>query len=213
MFTGLIEKTGVVESLDAGRGGARLTVAADFPAGSMAAGDSIAVSGACLTVTVHSEGRFSADVSPETLKVTTIGGLKKGDAVNLERALSPSGRLGGHFVLGHVDGMCRVVSRAQAGEYMKIAFSAPGGVAKYLVPKGSIAIDGVSLTVNDVRGGEFSVIIIPHTLDKTTLGGLRAGSSVNVECDILGKYVASFLGRCEGGGVSMKTLEKAGFLG
>jgi riboflavin synthase len=212
MFTGLVEDIGRIEAVQRTGGSGRLAIATSLPAESFATGDSVAVSGACLTVVSSRPGRIEADVSPETLAVTTLGSARAGDAVNLERAMQPSGRLGGHFVLGHVDGVCRVKSVSPAGGYTGFSFAVPPDVARYLVTKGSVAVDGVSLTVNEAGGRAFSVMVIPHTLSKTTLGGLKAGSQVNVECDVLGKYVAAFLGRRSEEGVTMEDLARAGFL-
>jgi riboflavin synthase len=213
MFTGLVEDVGTVAAVERAGGGVRLRIATSLSGDGLSRGASVAVSGACLTVVEPGDGTFAADVSPETLSVTTLKGLKKGARVNLERALSAGGRLGGHFVLGHVDGVCRTASVSPQGGFTALAFSAAAEVLKYIVPKGSIAIDGVSLTVNAVREASFEVLIIPHTLKATTLGGLRPGSEVNVECDVLGKYVFALLGRrAEKKGLSMEDLARAGFL-
>lgn len=211
MFTGLIEDVGRVVATSRAGAGARIRVETALPAADLATGASVAVAGACLTVTGAGPGHFEADVSGETLKVTTIGDLRPGARVNLERALSTGGRLGGHFVLGHVDGVSRVVEAGRSGEYTALTFSADAALGKYLVPKGSVAVDGVSLTVNATGGGRFTVMVVPHTLEATTLAALRAGARVNVECDILGKYVAAMLGRAGHGGLTIDDLAKAGF--
>jgi len=147
----------------------------------------------CLTVARQGGGWFEADCSPETLRSTTLGDLAGGASVNLERALQPSGRLGGHFVQGHVDGVGEVVGLRREGDGQVIAFAPPSEVAPYLVLKGSVAVDGVSLTVSGLAPGSFEVTLIPHTLTATTLTELRRGSRVNLEADLLGKYVRAFL--------------------
>ena len=156
-------------------------------------GESIAISGVCLTAYNISGRSFSADVSPETLSRTILGGLGPGSSVNLERALRLSDRLGGHLVSGHVDCLGEVKERKKTGDYTLFTFSFPGQYERYVVEKGSIAIDGISLTVNSVSPAAFEVSIIPHTLQVTTLGDLRPGSKVNIEVDIIGKYVEKML--------------------
>ena len=213
MFTGLVEEIGRVAAVTRTGAAARLRIETALPLADLAAGASIAVSGACLTVSAAGNGSFEADVSAETLRVTTLGGLRPGARVNLERALAAGGRLGGHFVLGHVDGVCRVAGVRRAGEYTALTFGADAAILRYAVPKGSVAVDGVSLTINEAGDGRFGVMVIPHTLAATTLGDLRPGGRVNVECDILGKYVAAMLGRAGHGGVTVEGLAQAGFLG
>jgi riboflavin synthase len=159
----------------------------------LAVGESIAVTGACLTVTTRHGRRFALDVSPETLGRTTLGRLKPGGRVNLERALRLGDRLGGHVVLGHVDGRGRLEAVRPHGSWVDYRFSAPRALAPYLVEKGSIAVDGVSLTVFACRGTAFTVALIPHTLARTTLGGLQPGDRVNLEADVLLKQIAVML--------------------
>jgi riboflavin synthase len=199
VFTGIVEGIGKVESLRAGAGNTRrLTVKTSLDVGKLPLGASIAVNGACLTIVARRSGRpsvFQADVGPETLACTTLGDLGPGTQVHLEPALRLGDSLGGHMVSGHVDGTGRVESaRKQAGT-LALRVSAPDDVALYLFKKGSIAIDGVSLTVNKVEGASFEVLLIPHTLEVTRLGELRAGSRVNLEADMIAKQVARFVER------------------
>jgi len=199
VFTGIVEGIGKVESLRAGAGDTRrLTVKTSLEVGKLPLGASIAVNGACLTIVARRSGRpsaFQADVGPETLACTTLGSLGPGTRVHLEPALRLGDSLGGHMVSGHVDGTGRVESaRKQAGT-LALRVSTPGDVAPYLLKKGSISIDGVSLTINTVEGSSFEVLLIPHTLEVTLLGELRAGSRVNLEADMIAKQVASFVER------------------
>ena len=199
MFTGIVEGIGKVESLRVGAGDIRrLTVKTALEVGKLPLGASIAVNGACLTVVARRAGRpstFQADVGPETLACTTLGSLGPGTRVHLEPALRLGDSLGGHMVSGHVDGTGRVESaRKQAGT-LALRVTAPDDVALYLFKKGSIAIDGVSLTVNKVEDASFEVLLIPHTLEVTLLGELRAGSRVNLEADMIAKQVARFVER------------------
>lgn len=193
MFTGLIEELGTVKGIRSQAGGMRLSITGKTVLDGMKAGDSIAVNGACLTVVEMSHSLFGADVSKETLTKTTLGRLRVGDRVNLERAMRPTDRLGGHLVAGHVDavGVIRTIERT--GEASLFTFEAPPEVLRYLIYKGSIAIDGISLTVNEVQGERFTVTLIPHTARQTTLGFKKAGDPVNLEADMIGKYVEKFL--------------------
>jgi riboflavin synthase len=197
VFTGIVEDVGAVRSLTPSGGGAVLTVETAIPLAEVSLGDSIAVAGACLTVTARGERTFDADVSAETLSRTTLGRLRPGTAVNLERALTLSGRLGGHLVYGHADGTAAVREVRRSGDSHVFALRAGAPIMRYVVFKGSVALDGVSLTVSLLRGDGFEVTLIPHTLERTTFGRLRAGDEVNVETDIVGKYVERFAG---GGG-------------
>jgi riboflavin synthase len=205
MFTGLVETLGAITSLTHTGSGIRLSLKplSDYE---VQIGDSISINGVCLTVTKHN-GDISFDVSPETMKSTNLGELQVGDKVNLERALRLSDRLGGHIVTGHVDNTGRIISRKPVGEYTFYTFESPPEILKYVVKKGSIAIDGISLTVNDLDSRSFSVAIIPHTLTATNLGGKNVGDKVNLEVDIIGKYVEKLLGK-EGSGSSLMTLLK-----
>ena len=199
MFTGIVEGIGKVESLRVGAGATRrLTVKTNLEVGKLPIGASIAVNGACLTIVARRSGRpstFQADVGPETIACTTLGGLGPGQRVHLEPALRLGDSLGGHMMSGHVDGTGRVESaRKQAGT-LALRVAAPDELATYLFKKGSIAIDGVSLTINQVEGSSFEVLLIPHTLEVTLLGELRAGSRVNLEADMIAKQVARFVER------------------
>jgi len=199
VFTGIIEAIGKVESLRPATGGARrLTVKTSLDLGGLPAGASIAVNGACLTLVSKRTGRpgsFSADVGPETLACTTLGSLVAGAGVHLERALRLGDSLGGHLVSGHVDGTGSVEKARKEGSVFALRIRAPEPVAPYLVPKGSVAVDGVSLTINAIEGTLFDLLLIPHTLSVTLLGELRAGSRVNLEADMIAKQVARFVER------------------
>ena len=179
--------------VERGRAGAHLTLETPRPLPRLAMGESIAVDGACLTVTAKRGRRFRVDVSPETLRRTTLGRLVKDARVNLERALRVGDRLGGHVVLGHVDGVGTLEKIEPDGDWLLYRFGAPRALAPYLVEKGSIAVDGVSLTVFACRAGKFTVALIPHTLAKTTLGTRRPGDGVNLEADVLLKHIAAMV--------------------
>jgi riboflavin synthase len=193
MFTGIIEGTGHVREMRRAAGGARLVIDAGstFGGDALRTGESVAVNGVCLTAVAAERDAFAADLSPETLDRTTLGRLAPGTAVNLERPLSAGGRLGGHIVQGHVDGVGRIVALREDGEARRLEIIAPPGLARYIVDKGSIAVDGVSLTVAGVSpsGRRFGVALIPHTCGVTALGDLEPGVEVNLEVDVLAKYV------------------------
>jgi riboflavin synthase len=190
VFTGIVQDMGRIVALEPRSGDVRLRVAVErLPLDAVRSGDSIAVSGVCLTVVEHDAGGFAADVSNETLSLTTLGDLAPGARVNLEPALRAGDPLGGHLVSGHVDGVGRVVSLAQDARSWRIRFEAPPELARYVARKGSIAIDGVSLTVNEVEGREFGINIIPHTFEVTTIGGYAPGRRVNLEIDTIARYV------------------------
>ncbi len=212
MFTGIVEELGSVKALRRDAGAARLTVSASTVLAGTVLGDSICVNGVCLTVVDLGKNDFSADVAVETLNVTNLGDLKIGVKVNLERALQLSARIGGHLVSGHVDSAGRIRSKREEGNGWRIVIEAPENVLRYVIKKGSIAIDGISLTVADLDKTGFSIAMIPHTAMLTTLGFKSAGESVNLEVDIIGKYVERLLsGRVEGG-VSLELLMKNGFM-
>ncbi len=212
MFTGIVADVGRMVSTAASGQGSRIRWATALDTADFTLGESIAVNGVCLTVDAFSSGNFDTDVSPETLLRSNLGRVRAGDQVNLERALRPIDRLGGHFVLGHVDGVGTMTSRQPQGEFEVLWFRATEAVRRYLVEKGSVTIDGISLTVATVSGDEFSVAVIPHTLARTTLAERRAGCEVNLEADILGKYVEKLVGGKNGSGLTMQSLAENGFL-
>lgn len=212
MFTGLIETTGVIGRCDRTAGGVRLLLSSSLPVAELSMGESIAVDGVCLTVTSFSDKGFTVDVSPESLAATTLGGKKTGARVNLERALKLSDRLGGHLVSGHVDGQATLQSVRRTGEFERLEFSAPPALLSLMIVKGSVAIDGISLTINTVETSSFSVMIIPHTLEHTTLRERTPGDRVNIENDMIGKYVEKFVRSGAGAGVTREFLEKYNFL-
>jgi len=214
MFTGLVEGVGEITGSSRLAEGLRLTVAPPFPPSELALGDSLAVAGACLTVVEITSKTASFEVSPETLARTTLALKKAGDRVNLERALKLGDRLGGHLVTGHVDGKAALRERREGPASLFLKFEMPGPLSRYVIEKGSIAIDGVSLTVNTCQGHAFTVNIIPHTAQQTTLAQLRVGDEVNLETDIIGKYVEKLLGvkSPEKAGVTAELLARHGFL-
>jgi riboflavin synthase len=194
MFTGIIQGTGTIARSEARGGDVRLTIVApalDFS--DIAIGDSISVSGVCLTAVDLGNHTFAADVSTETLALTTLGGLRDGDAVNLEKALRFSDRLGGHLVSGHVDGVGRIVSIEPDARSQRWTIEVPGELSRYIAAKGSICVDGVSLTVNAVEGARFSVNLIPHTVEVTTFAQRRPGDRVNLEVDMMARYAERLL--------------------
>ncbi|HUV49081.1 MAG TPA: riboflavin synthase [Actinomycetes bacterium] len=193
MFTGIVEELGTVVELDRGAQSARLRVHGPLVTADANLGDSIAVNGVCLTVTEVIDGDFTADVMDETLRRTDLGALQSGSAVNLERPLTLASRLGGHLVQGHVDATTTVIERTPGDNWEVVRLALPDAVARYVVEKGSITIDGVSLTVAGVGGGSFSVSLIPTTLALTTLGSKGPGESVNLEVDVIAKYVERML--------------------
>jgi len=213
MFTGLIEDTGLVVSFHRRGEAGVLVVETALPAADIAIGDSVAVNGACLTVTASSLRTLTFDVSPESISRATVGTLRNGSRVNLERALRLGDRLGGHIVSGHVDCAGRLTRSENRSGNHQLQFTLPPEHARYLVEKGSVTIDGISLTVNAVSQDGFSVSIIPHTYSSTTLGQLKVGDRVNIETDIIGKYVERLTSPWKsGGGLSMKTLAENGFI-
>ncbi|MCL6593084.1 MAG: riboflavin synthase [Alicyclobacillus sp.] len=193
MFTGLVEEVAAVERIDRAAGGAQLRLRAQRVLEGLRLGDSISVNGACLTVVAFGAGWFAADAVPETLRRTNLGELVPGDAVNLERALRVGDRLGGHWVTGHIDGVGVVRSLAHEGLARVMTVAAPPQVMRYVVEKGSICVDGVSLTVMDAAADAFRVSVIPHTGAHTTLRAAQPGRRVNLECDLLAKYVERLL--------------------
>jgi riboflavin synthase len=194
VFSGLIVALGEVRDVRRQGGGARLELVCTLPGEPVAEGESIAVQGVCLTVVAPNPHGFSADLSPETLSRTTLGAVRKGNPVNLERSLRLDGRLGGHLVMGHVDATTRVAAVRPGQEYRTVRFALPGAIAPEIAEKGSVAVDGVSLTISALGEGWFEVALIPTTLAATTLGSLRPGQEVNLETDVLAKYVRRALG-------------------
>ncbi|XVX20976.1 riboflavin synthase [Actinomycetota bacterium] len=193
MFTGIVEELGVVAGLEQGAESAVLKLSGPLVTEGAQHGDSIAVNGVCLTVVRHGEGRFSVDVMAETLDRTSLGALKVGDRVNLERAMRADGRFGGHVVQGHVDGTATITARTPGDRWEVVEMSLPAQLARYVVEKGSITVDGVSLTVASVSDDRFTVSLIPTTLELTTLGHKGVGDPVNLEVDVLAKYVERLL--------------------
>jgi riboflavin synthase len=213
MFTGIVTAMG--EVVRAERGPERLALTIRSPYDDLATGDSIAVNGACLTAVLLAERRFEADVSPETLARTTLGAARTGDRVNLERALRLSDRIDGHLVAGHVDGTGVIASRQPAGNAVVVAVDVPEELTRQMILKGSVAVDGVSLTINTLDAGRFAVAVIPHTSALTTIGFKPAGERVNIETDMIGKYVEKFLSaRAEArpAGVTLDLLARTGYL-
>ncbi len=209
MFTGLIERVGKIVRIQPLAPGKKFLISPgkDFET---AAGDSVAVDGTCFTVTGRQGDSFWVEVSPESLSRSTIGKQRIGGKVNLERPLRPSDRLGGHFVLGHVDGIGSIKKLAKPAGFLEIEIEAERDLEKYLVEKGSIAVDGISLTINKVKGPVFSLMLIPETLKRTTLAEKKIGDPVNLETDIIGKYVERFLSR-DRQGLTKERLREEGF--
>jgi len=214
MFTGLVSDMGVVEHLLPRQGGARLTLRpAAMPVDALALGESIACSGACLTVVARGSGVVSFDAVPETLARTTIGGWRPGSRVNLERALALGDRIGGHLVQGHVDAVGEVISRAAEGQGARLVVSLPAAIAALVAEKGSIAVDGVSLTVAAAGRDRFEVALIPETLARTTLGEARPGTKVNLEADVVARHVARLHELASGSVLSSTDLARWGYGG
>jgi riboflavin synthase len=188
MFTGIVKELGRVEAVESSDDGARLRIRAEL-ASELEPGDSVAVNGACLTATSVGDGGFEADVMHQTLSLTTLGDLGASSPVNLELPLRPTDRLGGHVVQGHVDGTATVSDLSADGFAKRLRIELPDELLPYVVERGSIAIEGVSLTIADIADSEVAVSLIPETLERTTLGALESGESVNVECDVLARYV------------------------
>jgi riboflavin synthase len=210
MFTGIIEAVGTISGVEPRGGDVRLGVdCAGLDLSGAAVGDSIAVNGACLTAVVLTGAGFAADVSRETLSLTTLGGLKPGSPVNLERALTLSRPLGGHLVSGHVDGIGEVESLREDGRSWRFVFRMPGALSRYVAKKGSIGVDGVSLTVNEVDARRFGVNIVPHTMDATVFSEYRPGTKVNLEVDVVARYLERLL--AGDGGLTRERLEEYGF--
>jgi len=193
MFTGIVEEMGVIKRLEKSGAGTTLTILASTVMDDLEAGASVSVNGACLTVVSVGEREFAVEVSPETLAVTTLGQLAAGTPVNLERAMRVHDRIGGHLVAGHVDGVGSIRNRTPEGNAIVLTIEAPREVLRYCVHKGSITLDGISMTINEVSDRNFSVAVIPHTAKATTLGLKKPGETVNLEADLIGKYVERLL--------------------
>lgn len=218
MFTGIIQAKGTIRAMQPTGGDLRLTIATGkLDMTDVQLGDSIAVNGVCLTAVVLDDSSFSADVSRETLSLTSISNLNLGSNVNLEKALTLSTRLGGHLVSGHVDGLGEVISRHDDARSVRFRLKAPDGLAKYIAAKGSICVDGTSLTVNKVEGAFFELNIVPHTLQETIMGSYRAGSKVNLEVDVVARYLERLLlgdkaAEVSSNGITEAFLAEHGFL-
>jgi riboflavin synthase len=209
MFTGIIEELGTVESLTPGADPARLVIRSPRVLEGISLGDSIAVSGCCLTVTAQDGQTWSADVIATTLAATTLGGLRPGDRVNLERCVRVDSRLDGHIVQGHVDGTGEILSRREQSGTTLLRLRLPAGLARYVVAKGSLAVDGVSLTVAGIDGDEVTIGLIPETLERTTLGRREVGDGVTLEVDVLAKYVEKLTaGLVPGAGTAVTGVEQ-----
>lgn len=218
MFTGIIQAIGKIESVQPKGGDCRLKIATGkLPLEDAALGDSIAVNGVCLTAIELGEGFFCADVSNETLAHTILKNAASGVAVNLELALTATTRLGGHIVSGHVDGVGRIIDRQEDGRSVRFSIDAPAGLARYIAVKGSICLNGISLTVNRVEGAKFELNIVPHTLVETTLGGANVGDEVNLEVDVIARYLERLVLGDKAAepesGLTLEMLQKSGFIG
>lgn len=216
MFTGIIQAVGRIKASEDRGGDRRMEIhTGKLDLSDCALGDSIAVNGVCLTAVAYGADSFSADVSVETLGCTSLGDLSVGSPVNLEKAVTPSTRLGGHFVSGHVDGLGTIISRREAGRAWQFRVEAPAGLARYIAAKGSICVDGTSLTVNGVDGAVFDLTIVPHTLEETIIDGYQAGTRVNLEVDIIARYLERLLlgdkAAGDSGGLSLELLKERGF--
>ena len=211
MFTGIIKAKGLIGGIEKRGGDVRLRVTTpELPWSEYEIGDSIAVNGVCLTAVRLLENGFDTDVSVETLDVTTLKQLTVGDAVNLEPALRVGDALGGHLVSGHVDGIGRMTAREDDARSIRMTFEVPGELSRYIARKGSVCVDGVSLTINEVSGNAFGLNIIPHTAEVTTMGEYEAGTAVNIEVDLLARYIERMLGN-DAGGLSIDFLREHGY--
>jgi len=214
MFTGIIEELGQVESIRNVAGGASIRIRCAKVLEQRVLGSSIAVNGACLSITDLSPDGFSAALSPETLSRTTLGRLQPGNRVNLERPLALGDRLDGHLVSGHVDGVGKVLNLHKTGDFMELTYRATPEIIRYVVPKGSVAVDGISLTIALLGSDSFKIAVIPETVRRTNIQHIRVGDDVNIECDVIGKYVERFLApwRDRSGGITMERLTEEGYV-
>ncbi len=210
MFTGIIQDVAEISRIERAGGAARLWVATKLDVSDFEHGESISIDGVCLTVTEAAAGAFCVDVSSESLARSTLGEAGPGRKVNIERAMQANDRFGGHFVLGHVDGIGAVRRADRESEYLRLAIAPPAELMRYMVEKGSVAVDGVSLTINAVEADSFSMMLIPTTLSDTTLAGRKPGDKVNIETDIIGKYIERFLA-ARSGGITIDKLREQGF--
>lgn len=210
MFTGIIEEKGVIENIIQGSVSFKLTIKAEKVLTDLQIGDSVSVNGVCLTATQINKPYFTADVMAETVRRTNLKLLNKGSKVNLERAMQLNGRFGGHIVAGHVDGCGTIVSMVREDNAVWVRVAADADILKYIVEKGSVALDGISLTVAEVRSSDFSVSVIPHTAEHTTLLERKTGDKINIECDMIGKYVEKFT-KGRKGGITPEFLAEYGF--
>ena len=218
MFTGIIEEIGTVNSTNMAKGSGELKIGACLILDDAKLGDSIAVNGVCLTITRINGSEISFDVSAETLRRSNLGGLKRGDRVNLERALAVGGRFGGHMVSGHIDGTGTLLAKKDEGNAIIFTFKAPPEIMHFLIEKGSIAIDGISLTISALSSDSFNVAVIPHSLQQTTLGNNKIGTTVNLENDLVAKYIEKLTqprnaenDPSQSGGLSLNMLQEHGF--
>ncbi len=212
MFTGIVERTGKVCSVTSSGGTARIVIEAENFFDDLSLGDSVAIDGVCLTIVEMTAKSAAFDVSKETITCSIMGGYKAGSAVNMEKALRLSDRLGGHLVQGHVDGIGKFTGQKEMGEYIDMTFEVPDTISRYIVGKGSITINGISLTAARLEGNRITIAVIPHTLRITSLAGLKPGGEVNLEADLIAKYVEKLLLSNEGDGVTRELLEKKGFI-
>lgn len=212
MFTGIIEETGKVRNFCTQNTGAKIEIGCSRVLGGTKVGDSIAINGCCTTVTELGADYFSADISSETLKITNFSSIKNGTDVNLERALTPASRIGGHIVQGHIDCVGKFIGIEKLSEFYNLSFEIPQQEIKYVVKKGSIAINGISLTVADIYGNLIKAAVIPHTWQNTTLNQLKSGDSVNIETDILGRYIENFLSASNNSKINEDFLIENGFV-
>jgi len=210
MFTGIIQDVGEISRIERAGDAARLWVKTSLDVGTFIHGESIAIDGVCLTLTETRGDSFRLDVSSESLARTTLSDAGPGRKVNIERAMQASDRFGGHFVLGHVDGIGSIRETRREGEYLRITITPPAEIMKYMVEKGSVAVDGVSLTINTVDTDSFSLMLIPTTLAETTLAKRKPGDKVNIETDIIGKYIERFLA-ARSGGLTTEKLRDGGW--
>ncbi|MEI8006793.1 MAG: riboflavin synthase [Bacteroidota bacterium] len=212
MFTGIIEAIGIVKSVSKGAKSFSMLITSDVVASGLGPGDSVNTNGACLTVTSLAQDSFTVDVMPETMRRTNLGALKQGSPVNLERALQLSSRLGGHLVSGHIDGTGLIRKLKKEDNAIWITVSTGAEILRYLIPKGSVSLDGISLTVVHVDKESFDVSLIPHTMAVTTLKDKKAGDTLNIECDMVAKYIEKFTGNTgHGSGLDREFLDKYGF--